>query len=366
MSPQDRLSAKSLLENQRSVLRERVKSHVDAAYGLDPLVPGSLDTVHTMEPSERFVSLWPGFEPRPPVAANLGGAMIHLVSQALEHDYPAAPLFEAEIKSSHLKKVFEVTGVAAQASDDRAPVDKTLRPLIRAIANPLKLGEMGLDKTHFVIGQHWKNHFTRKIAEKGGAPDVRNLRRWMNEPKHMGLPKEAENLVILTYALQANLSFFLHGAAFEASLGNLPDLCILRAVDLPPPDLWKRAIDRAASIFGLAVSPHLSASNVASLVTQVKNKASEGRQHCQTFCQKLRERLSKLAIPDAESDRLKTATATMQLLEKLNQSADGAVVAALASARLLPANPRWASAGRVRKVWSRRSRGRTGRSSKRS
>ena len=83
LSPQDRQSAKSLLENQRSVLRQRVQSHLDAAYGLDPLIPGSLDTVHDLEPSERFVSLWPGFEPRPPVAANLAGAMNHLVSQAL-------------------------------------------------------------------------------------------------------------------------------------------------------------------------------------------------------------------------------------------------------------------------------------------
>ena len=29
----------------------------DAAYGLEPLIPGSLDTVHDLEPSERFVSL---------------------------------------------------------------------------------------------------------------------------------------------------------------------------------------------------------------------------------------------------------------------------------------------------------------------
>ncbi len=108
LSPQDRQSAKSLLENQRGVLRQRVQSHIDAAYGLDELIPGSLDTVHDLEASEQFVSLWPGFEPKPPVAANLAGAMSNLVSQALDHDFPAAPQFEAEIKSGNLKKVFEV------------------------------------------------------------------------------------------------------------------------------------------------------------------------------------------------------------------------------------------------------------------
>ena len=35
LSPQDRQAAKSLLENQRSVLQQRVRGHLDAAYGLE-------------------------------------------------------------------------------------------------------------------------------------------------------------------------------------------------------------------------------------------------------------------------------------------------------------------------------------------
>ena len=253
LSPQDRQSAKSLLENQRSILRQRVQSHIDAAYGLDALIPGSLDTVHDLELSERFVSLWPGFEPRPPVAANLAGAMNHLMSQALDYDFPAAPPFEAEIKSGNVKKVFEVVSEAARSPDDRFPVDKALRPLVRSIANPLKLGEMGLDATHFVLGQHWKNHFTKKAAETGGTIEVRQLRKWIDEPKPMGLPKEAENLVILIHALQTNHSFFIDTGPFnEVTLGNLPDPCVLRAATAPAPgpmdhraracgvDLWRR------------------------------------------------------------------------------------------------------------------------------
>ena len=143
LSPQDRQAAKSLLENQRSVLRQRVQNHLDAAYGLESLTPGSLDTTHELELHERFVSLWPGFEPQPPVAANLGGAMEHLLSQALEHEFPAAPYFEAEIKTSHLKKVYEQVRAATQTDDGRVAIDKPLRPLLRQIANPLHLGEMG-------------------------------------------------------------------------------------------------------------------------------------------------------------------------------------------------------------------------------
>ena len=114
LSPQDRPAAKSLLENQRSVLRQRVQNHLEAAYGLEALTPGSLDTTHELELHERFVSLQPGFEPQPPVAAHLAGAMEHLLSQALEHEFPAAPHFEAEIKTSNLQKVYEQVRAATQ------------------------------------------------------------------------------------------------------------------------------------------------------------------------------------------------------------------------------------------------------------
>jgi hypothetical protein len=179
LSPQDRPAAKSLLENQRSVLRQRVQNHLEAAYGLEALTPGALDTTHELELHERFVSLWPGFEPQPPVAATLAGAMAHLLSQALAHEFPAAPLFEAEIKTSNLQKVYEQVRAATQAEDGRVAIDKPLRPLLRYIANPLQLGEMGGDATHFVLGQHWKNHFTRKAAETGSAITVSQLRTWI-------------------------------------------------------------------------------------------------------------------------------------------------------------------------------------------
>ena len=111
-------------------------------------------------------------------------------------------------------------------------------------------------------------------------------------------------------------------------------MCVLRAEKLPPPDQWERAIERAGSIFGVAVSPLLNSSNVSSLVTGVRKKVSDGRSTCQSYCQKLRDRLDKLGLPLADSDRLKTATTTLQILEKVHQSADGAVVGALDSAEV--------------------------------
>lgn len=334
LSPQDRQAAKSLLENQRSVLRQRVQNHLDAAYGLETVTSGSLDTAHDLELNERFHALLDGFEPQPPVAANLGGAMQHLLGQALSHEFPAAPDFEAEVKKNNLKKVFEVVSEATQANDGRVPVDRTLRPLMRHIANPLLLGEMGHDATHFVLGHHWKNHFTRKVAETGSAITVGQLRKWMDEPKPMGLPKDAQNLLILTYAQQTNLNCMLHGAPYEATLANLPDQCVLVTVKLPPEVEWKVAVERAARIFGVTSSELLKASNVSSLSVDVQKKATEARVPCQGYCQRLRDRQSKLGLDVANTDRMKTAIASQALVERIQSGDADDIVAVLATAEI--------------------------------
>lgn len=257
LSPQDRQAAKSLLENQRSVLRQRVQNHLDAAYGLEALSPGSLDTTHDLELHERFFSLWHGFDLQLPVAATLGDAMHHLLSQALAHEFPAAPDFDAEIKSSTVKKVYDLVSEATRTPYGRLFVERSFRSLLRVVANPLLLGEMGHDATHFVLGHHWRHHFTRKAAETGGAMSVRQLRQWIDDPKPMGLPKDAQNLILLLFAEQTNRTFYRHGARWEGTLTTLPDDCELREQKLPEQRQWEAAVQRAGSIFGLAISPRV-------------------------------------------------------------------------------------------------------------
>lgn len=324
LSPQDRQAAKSLLENQQSVLRERVRSHLEAAYGLEALTPGSLDTTHELDLHERYQSLCNGFDPQPPVAANLSQAMQHLVGQALTHEFPAAPSFEAEVKSNTLKKIYEQVMPATQAPDGRVEVDKTLRPLLRQIANPLLIGEMRLDATHFVLGDHWKRHFNRKAAETGSTMTVGQLRKWMDDPKPMGLPKEAQNLVLLVFAAQTNRAFYQHGGPYpDATLTSLPDSCELREQKLPDEKSWEAAVQRAGRIFGVPASPLRNVSNVSQLSAGVKAKAAEVRRPCERYVKGLHERLTWLGIAPDRTDRMATASTTQGLVERL--CADGAV-----------------------------------------
>ncbi|HJT78464.1 MAG TPA: phage resistance protein, partial [Gemmataceae bacterium] len=332
LSPQDRLAAKTLLENQCGQLRQRVRYHLEAGYGLDAVLPDSLDRTQDLDRYEQFQSLKNGFDPQPPAAVNLRGALEGLLDQALTDDYPAHPKFEAEVRKRNLEKVYEVVSEAAQREDGRVEVEKALRPLVRHIANPLLLGEMGADATHFVLGQHWKNHFTRKAMQTGSALTVGQLREWIDDPKPMGLPTEAANLVILTFAEQTNRSFYEHGGPQDGSLVRLPDHFELREQRLPDEAGWSLAVQRANSFFGITVSPLRKAGNVSSLTSQAKGKVGEHRAGCQAYARRLKERLDRLGITGAP--RLKTAQAVQALVDKLHAAEGDAVVSALASAEV--------------------------------
>jgi hypothetical protein len=334
LSPQDRQAAKSLLDNQRSVLQQRVQNHLDAAYGLEALSPGSLDTTHDMDPNEHFASLCPGFTPQPPVAANLKGAMQHLLSQALEHEFPAAPHFETEVKGGVLKKVYELVLPATETPDGRVLIENTQRPLLRRIANPLLLGDMGIDATYFVLGQHWKTHFARKAAETGSPMDVKHLRKWIDDPRPMGLPPEAGNLVILLFAAQCDYSVYRHGGPYEPTLQSLPEDCELRAVSLPPPDQWDAALKRAGSIFGVAGNRRLSAGNVGTLSADLKKKADQVRRPCESYRQKLRERIACMGLVPDGADRIKTALATQTIVGLVAAAEPANVIGVVARAEI--------------------------------
>ena len=318
----------------RPQLRQRVQNHLDAAYGLDALMQGSLDTAHDLDLNEHYVSLLPGFTPQPPVSANLAGGMQHLLSQALTHEFPAAPHFEAEVKSGSLKKVYELVFPATQVPDGRLPIDKPLRPIVRQIAVPLWLGDMGIDATHFVLGQHWKTHFSRKVSDTGSPMSVGQLRRWIDDPKPMGLPKDAQNLVILIYAAQTNQTLYLHGAPYEATLSNVPDACELRKDKLPDEADWERALSRAGSLFGVAGSRLLSGGNVNSLAAGCKQKAAEVRKACQAYAERLKQRMTELGMTPDATDRMQTAAATLRIVDQLSTAEQGAVIGLLAKATI--------------------------------
>jgi len=327
LSPLDRSIARTLLQNQRSSLSERVKQHIEAAYGIRGSQSPAIDFSHEL--TDTFRSLDPGLELRPPSASNLKGVLEDLLGQALSFEFPAHPNFGAEIKTRSLRLVLDEISKAAFEKSGRVLVEKSARSLIRQIAEPLGLGEQG--ETHFVLNQRWKDLFTRKAAESGSAITVQSLHKWIDEPRPMGLPKECANLIILVFAAQTNRSFFLHGVPYEESLTNLPDEVELREQQLPPENAWGTALERAALVFGVVCSPLLNASNLSRLAEEIKLKARDNIQYCRPLVTNVTSCLARFDLAAEKAPRHQTAEAVLNLLEAVRDSKPAAVIEALAS-----------------------------------
>jgi hypothetical protein len=342
LSPQERAEARTLLENQRDQLKHRIIGYLEGIYGIAKPEPGSRHESLCLEGLEHFATLDHTLELAMPIGANLKGAFENLLDQALKHQFPAHPQFEAETRLGIpvLKTVLAVIESAAQIEDERVEaVEKGIRKDMRLIANPLKLGEM--HETPFLLGQYWKGHFQKKAAGHQSPMTVEALRRWIDEPQVMGLPREIQNLIILSFATQANLSFTRHGGPFPATIENLPDELVLREEQLPSQEDWEAATARGGAIFGITASPLLNASNLAKFVSEVRTIAHEKR----ADCGRLEERLQRLIenplfaqmaqpLKPVASNRLKTAQATRALIEALSQAGDNRLVETLARAEI--------------------------------
>ena len=324
LSVQDRLVAREQLEGQRNNLEKRIGGHLLAAYGLGKPDTGVLASMTLLEPADHFQSLYPGFELRVPSAANLGGALLALLYQAMEFEFPAAPDFLTDVKPAVIRKVYELIQPATQRPDGRQPIEKSDRKLLHDIANPLKLGEMNMDSNMFVQGDYWRGKFERKIAP-GIAPGVRELRGWMDEPKKMGLDTDTQNLIIRLFADQTNRIVMRHGVPAEG-LKNLADDCVLQSFRLPTEALWLEAQRRAGAIFGLASDRQtvgLTARAVTWLRDELQKKARAAVVTCRDYASELRLRWlaqSGAELPAATPQwpvRLQSAQATLDLCQQL-------------------------------------------------
>lgn len=320
LSPQDRPSARASLDSQRNVLRERVRVHVEAAFGLTNSSPESIHPTHRLALNEQFYSLANGLTLRPPTKPTFKEAMEQLLGQALEHEFPGAPDFEAEVKSGEIKRLFEYASAAIEAKDRRAEVDPRHRSMVRGIANPMQLGVMAHDATHFVIGDHWKNHIIRKHSASGDELTVDAIRSWIDEPKPMGLPTYVENMIVILFAEQTDHAFYRHGSLDDSvSLTNLQN-CELRPEVRPPENEWKTAIDLAYHVFGSKVSELNNASNIAKLAQETKDTANKVVAEVTGYRKALVAAISTMGLDASTSKRLKTADACITLITKIQAS----------------------------------------------
>ena len=264
LSPENQLKARALLENQQSALRSGLLRKIEMAYGIAKPDPDTLNTARSLDLPDQFQSLWPGFEPRPPVGPNFKEALNNFLSQVLEHDYPGHPAFPVEdrITTSMLASVWTELSNLAERSDGRLEVAKTMRSRVRSIAQPLQIGEMA--ETHFVASRHWILEFDKKmISEKLTEPTVSDLYRWIDDPRPTGLQKNFKDLIVIYFAARTNRTFELHGSPLSAAIDKLPPETRLVQQSLPSEADWVRAQEMAKDVFEAHSIGPLSADYVA-------------------------------------------------------------------------------------------------------
>lgn len=329
LQPVERSEARATLKSQRDQLELRVRAALKQAYGIAQGTGNDVHTSHTLD--EHFQSLASGLRLQPPPGGGFKESVEHLLDQALAHQYPAHPKFEGEIRRLGLKRSLDALREAVESADRRAGLGNQ-RDEIRRIVQPLKLATCG--EAHLSLEEHWRTHFTRKMAaEHVDNPTVRQLRQWMDEPQAMGLHDDASDLVILAWAAQAGRTPYLHGAPVQAEIGSLNRECELREQALPDEALWKEAVRRASDIFGEAgTGAGRNPGNVANMVQALRRHANDKMAAVRDYRAALECRLKDWRVAD-HCARMRTAQASLDLLIALAEaSADP--VAALAQARV--------------------------------
>lgn len=331
LSAVDRTSARVQLENQQSALRQKLKAYLEAAYGLSS-DKSSLDAAHSLEPDEQIVSLHPAVAPAIPATASLQQAVTQLLDVALTAQFPAHPQFEPETRTSGVtvRRVWGELEKALAVPDGRSAVEPANRRDVRLLAEPLKLVTMG--ETHLVLSPHWRQHFLQKEAEHGGPITVAKLRKWLDEPRPMGLSTELQNLIILFFAAHSDRTFTLHGGPVQPGLDDLRDAMELREQPLPEEASWRTASERAQAILGLTPGPVRNASNVAKLTGEIRSKCADATKGAQSLFAQLRSRLQTLNIAETESARMKAASEALTLVEAISSATERQVIDAFATA----------------------------------
>jgi hypothetical protein len=329
LSPQERAQARTLLDNQRSQMRQRIESYLMGAYGVAEPLAGSLSDGGTLD--TQIYSLETGFNPSLPIGSNLGKAFENILGQALGFQYPGHPEFENEIKLVDLGKVFEQLRRAIHATNGRIDIDSPLRSLMRSIAQPLKLGEM--HERHFIFKADWPQKLTRELAkdEQRGEPvTVARLRAAIDQPEAMGLPDVIQNLLIMVFAEHGQYAFTLHGGDYDVVLKDMPDNLVLVKQDLAEPEVWRKGVENAGAVFGLTVNKLRTANHQNALQKDVLDAVNGELADCTNLVAEIKSALSKLN-ESTQCKRLMNAENAVSLMQALKCKEGADLIAELAN-----------------------------------
>lgn len=326
LSPQDRLQAGHLLKNMADSLRTQLHDVLRQAYGID--TPDEQWVRTDLPLHDQFPCLDPTMDIRPPTTANLNDAFVEILDQVMEHVYPAHPRFEDEVRLGDLRTALKHVERAVGQRDQRVDIAQPDRKSVRKVMGPLKVATTG--EAHIVLDRHWRDHFHRKQQQEPGVTlTVERLKRWIDEPKPMGLEDRVSNFVICAYVLTDDRVLVQAGQPIEPDVQRLDATVEVRTQELPPEEEWEAARPKAQKIFGVDASPIRNASNVSRLIEAVKQVAREHVDSARELVGRLEKAAEAVGV-ERDADRLETARASQDLLDRVLSADDVKAVTVLA------------------------------------
>ncbi|MEU1950841.1 DUF6079 family protein [Nocardia rhamnosiphila] len=281
LSDADRAAARSILQQQQTQVRGQLGTAIQVAYGV---AAGA----KFPEGQPPLRSLHAGFAVQPPIGHDLGEAANRLIDDAYAALYPDHPEFtpaDQLITRRQLNTALTRLREAQAVVDGRISLDRGEREIVRRIVE--SLGVARTNDTHLLAGPehfaNWRNRITQELsrAEIDEAEDVpiEALRNAIvaSGPKR-GLTDDMVDLVAGAWAAQGKRSWFLHNSPIdEPAIGEFKRGTSLRLEPLPERQVWAQACERWKKLTGNVVNEYLTATNVATFVQHVRDRAATGR-----------------------------------------------------------------------------------------
>jgi hypothetical protein len=230
------------------------------------------------------------------------------------------------VRRTDLNKVLDHVRRAV-AEGGRISVDQAQRATLARICNRLDVGEML--ESHFLFDPTtfpWRDRFGQLAAQEGldSAIPVSALLAWTDEPRPRGLDPLVRNLLVAAYALITDRAWFHHGTPVPMPpLEQIRGEHELREPRLPDGEDWRHAVPRAARLFGVHCPELRSATNLSTLSTQVRARASALAPAARDLVGLLDSHASDLGLDTHDStSRLATARSAANLVERLTREDD--------------------------------------------
>ncbi|GAB3204503.1 BREX-2 system ATPase PglY [Nocardia tengchongensis] len=326
LNPDNRASAKQLLESQCETLRKQVLGAFKQAYGLADRKPS--DVTNDLEQL---------FYPLPDIdglTVSIGQSMYDgirfVADKLLAYQFPDHPNLDPRntgkaVKLADAKTVLTHVRGAAEARDGRVEVTQKDRDLMRTLAEPLGLGQQ--KEAYFELSRRWSDHFRATAQNQGETGDlsVIKLVDWTDLPRERGLESHIANLVIAAFAEMDDRVWVRGGVPIDTpELNRIQAGDALRTQPLPSESDWNTARNRFEVIFGEKPPTLRRGGLVQQFARQIVTAAGKYRDPASRLVEQLEKHAEFLALDDLEPDeRLALARRSITLLTTLAGAGGG-------------------------------------------